>query len=253
MHAGTGHSGTGHSFFNVNSYYHMADSKYRILLVEDDVNFGSILKSYLELNELEVVLKPDGKKAMEAIGSGEFQLCILDVMMPEMDGFSLAEAMKADGHKIPFIFLTAKTLKEDQVRGFRLGADDYITKPFDTELLLYKIRAILRRRGEKGEAETKEEFTIGIFYFNARMRILQSPATKRTLTAREAELLKMLCMAKDHFLLRKEALLKIWGEDSYFTGRSMDVFLARLRKYLKEDENLEIMNIHGDGYRLLQK
>jgi two-component system, OmpR family, response regulator len=230
----------------------MENFRYRILLVEDDVNFGSILKSYLELNELEVVLKPDGKRAMEALGSQEFQLCILDVMMPELDGFSLAEAMRAGGMKIPFIFLTARTLKDDQVRGFRLGADDYITKPFDTELLLYKIRAILRR-GEKGEKETKEEFTIGIFYFNARMRILESPSLNRTLTAREAELLKMLCQAKDHFLLRKEALLKIWGEDSYFTGRSMDVFLARLRKYLKEDENLEIVNIHGDGYRLLQK
>jgi two-component system, OmpR family, response regulator len=231
----------------------MVNPKYRILLVEDDVNFGSILKSYLELNDLDVVLKPDGKQAMETLGKHEFQLCILDVMMPELDGFSLAEAIKANGLKIPFIFLTAKTLKEDQVRGFRLGADDYITKPFDTELLLYKIRAILRRSGENGETEIKEEFTIGIFRFNSKMRILQSPAASRTLTAREAELLKMLCLSKDQFLIRKEALLKIWGEDSYFTGRSMDVFIARLRKYLKEDKSLEILNIHGDGYRLLQK
>lgn len=225
----------------------------RILLVEDDVNFGSILKSYLELNDLEVVLKPDGKRAMEALGSLDFHLCILDVMMPELDGFSLAEAMKAGGLKIPFIFLTARTLKEDQVRGFRLGADDYITKPFDTDLLLYKIRAILRRGTDNNESSGREEFTIGIFHFNSWMRKLESPGANRTLTAREAELLKMLCLAKDQFLIRKEALLKIWGEDSYFTGRSMDVFIARLRKYLKEDENLEIVNIHGDGYRLLQK
>ena len=230
----------------------METRKNRILLVEDDVNFGSILKSYLELNELEVVLKPDGKRALETMGSQEFHLCILDVMMPELDGFSLAEAMKAGGLKIPFIFLTARTLKEDQVRGFRLGADDYITKPFDTDLLLYKIRAILRRGIDNNESADREEFTIGIFRFNARMRMLESPLAKRTLTTREAELLKMLCSAKDQFLIRKEALLKIWGEDSYFTGRSMDVFIARLRKYLKEDEKLEIVNIHGDGYRLLQ-
>ena len=231
----------------------METRKYRILLVEDDVNFGSILKSYQELNDLEVVLKPDGKRALETMGSQEFHLCILDVMMPELDGFSLAEAMKAGGLKIPFIFLTARTLKEDQVRGFRLGADDYITKPFDTDLLLYKIRAILRRGIDNNESADREEFTIGIFRFNARMRMLESPLAKRTLTTREAELLKMLCSAKDQFLIRKEALLKIWGEDSYFTGRSMDVFIARLRKYLKEDEKLEIVNIHGDGYRLLQK
>jgi two-component system, OmpR family, response regulator len=227
--------------------------KNRILLVEDDVNFGSILKSYLELNDLEVVLKPDGKRAMEALGSQEFHLCILDVMMPELDGFSLAEAMKYGGLKIPFIFLTAKTLKEDQVRGFRLGADDYITKPFDTDLLLYKIKAILRRGNENNESSANDEFSIGIFIFNTRMRTLKSPTASRTLTSREAELLKMLCMAKDQFLIRKEALLKIWGEDSYFTGRSMDVFIARLRKYLREDESIEIVNIHGDGYWLVKK
>ncbi|MFZ4705354.1 MAG: response regulator transcription factor [Bacteroidales bacterium] len=231
----------------------MENRKSRILLVEDDVNFGSILKSYLELNDLEVVLKPDGKRAMEVLGRQEFHLCIFDVMMPELDGFSLAEAMKAGGLNIPFIFLTAKTLKEDQVRGFSLGADDYITKPFDTDLLLYKIKAILRRGAENNESSGRDEFCIGIFLFNTRMRTLQSPASNRTLTAREAELLKMLCNAKDQFLIRKEALLKIWGEDSYFTGRSMDVFIARLRKYLKEDDRLEIVNIHGDGYRLLQK
>jgi two-component system, OmpR family, response regulator len=231
----------------------MENRKSRILLVEDDVNFGSILKSYLELNDLEVVLKPDGKRAMEALGRQEFHLCILDVMMPELDGFSLAEAMKTGGLKIPFIFLTAKTLKEDQVRGFRLGADDYITKPFDTDLLLYKIKAILRRGVENNEFADRDELNIGIFVFNVRMRTLQSPITNRTLTAREAELLKMLCFSKDQFLIRKEALLKIWGEDSYFTGRSMDVFIARLRKYLKEDESIEIVNIHRDGYRLLRK
>jgi two-component system, OmpR family, response regulator len=231
----------------------MVSVKSRILLVEDDVNFGSILKSYLELNDLIVVLKPDGNLALEALGSQEFHLCILDVMMPELDGFSLAEAMKAGGLKIPFIFLTARTLKEDQVRGFRLGADDYITKPFDTDLLLYKIKAILRRAAENGESEEREEFVIGIFLFNARTRTLSSPTSTRILTTREMELLKMLCMAKDQFLMRKDALLKIWGEDSYFTGRSMDVFIARLRKYLKEDENTEIVNIHGDGYRLIRK
>lgn len=230
----------------------MENAHYRILLVEDDVNFGSILKSYLELNDLEVVLKPDGKLALEVLDKG-FNLCILDVMMPELDGFSVAEAMKANGLKIPFIFLTARTLKEDQVRGFRLGADDYITKPFDTELLLYKIKAILRRGDVNHEKTDIEEFGIGIFRFNARMRALQSPTSTRTLTLREAELLKMLCNAKDQFLVRKEALLKIWGEDSYFTGRSMDVFITRLRKYLKEDDKLEIVNIHGDGYRLVRK
>ena len=225
-------------------------TKTKILLVEDDSNFGNILRSYLELNDYEVELRTDGNQGWAAFNQGNYDICILDVMMPEMDGFSLAKEIRAVNHKVPIIFLTAKTLRDDMIQGFTSGADDYITKPFDSEVLLYRIRAILKRSGQ-AQAGNMDEFRIGSYHFNYKYRVLKSENVEFTLTPKEAELLKMLCLSQDDLLPRKEALLKIWGDDNYFTTRSMDVFIAKLRKYLKDDPRIEIMNVHGNGYRMM--
>ncbi len=226
--------------------------KNKILLVEDDPNFGSIMKSYLELNDFEVVLKSDGKQGLAIFKSDPFDICILDVMMPEMDGFTLAKEIKKTNGEVPFIFLTAKSLKEDMLEGFRTGADDYITKPFDSEVLLFKLHAILKRNHQRGENEQDaNEFTVGKFLFNYNLRTLTYDNITHQLSPKEASLLRMLCTAKDGILLRKDALQKIWGSDNYFNGRSMDVFIARLRKCLKSDPSIEIANIHGNGFRII--
>ncbi len=232
----------------------MMKNETRILLVEDDRNFGSILKSYLELADYSVVLKTDGKQGLSAFLGGNFHLCILDIMMPEMDGFTLAREIRASDPHIPFIFLTAKTLKQDILEGFRIGADDYLIKPFDSEVLLCKISAILKRNREirSKDEEVPEEIPIGIFRYQPRLRILFSPDRSVTLSPREADLLKMLCTARDGIMPRREALFKLWGDDNYFTSRSMDVYIARLRKYLKPDPRVEILNIHGNGFRLIR-
>ncbi|MCX6271492.1 MAG: response regulator transcription factor [Bacteroidetes bacterium] len=200
-----------------------------ILLVEDDLNFGAILKSYLELNEFLVIWRTDGKQAWSEFFRHPFDLCILDVMMPEMDGFTLAKEIRDINSDIPVIFLTAKTLRDDILEGFRLGADDYITKPFDSEVLLFKIRAILKRsqnlNGSK--VETPDTFEIGKYFFNYKLRQLKHDTLNQSLTPKEAELLRLLCLTKNDVLYRKEALLKIWGDDSYFTTRSMDVFITK--------------------------
>jgi two-component system, OmpR family, response regulator len=229
------------------------DKKTKILLVEDDPNFGSILKSYLELDEYEVVLKKDGKQGLVCFKNSSFDICILDIMMPEMDGFTLAREIKKIDKEVPLIFLTAKTLKEDVLEGFRIGADDYLTKPFDSEVLLYKISAILKRKnsGVAGLVDEPSEFNIGSFKFDQRLRTLTFKEQIINLSPKESELLTMLCTAKDGILNRSEALKKIWDADNYFTARSMDVFVARLRKYLKNDPSVEILNIHGNGFRLV--
>lgn len=226
--------------------------KIKILLVEDDPNFGSIMKSYLELNDFEVVLKADGKQGLSAFKTELFDICILDVMMPEMDGFTLAKEIKKSNGNVPFIFLTAKSLKEDMLEGFRTGADDYITKPFDSEVLLFKLQAILKRNLHRNENEPEvNEMMVGKLLFNYNLRTLAHDKLTTQLSPKEASLLKMLCSAKDGILLRKDALEKIWGADNYFNGRSMDVFIARLRKCLKADPAVEIANIHGNGFRLI--
>jgi len=228
------------------------NKKIKILLVEDDPNFGSILKSYLELNDFEVILKSDGKQGLSAFKSELADICILDVMMPEMDGFTLAREIKKTNSQIPFIFLTAKTLKADMLEGFQAGADDYITKPFDSEVLLYKLKAVLKRNAQTEDEEADlKDFQIGKFTFNYPLRTLTLANKIQQLSPKEARLLRMLCTAKDGILTRKEALEKIWTADNYFNGRSMDVFIARLRKYLKADPSVEIVNIHGNGFRLI--
>jgi two-component system, OmpR family, response regulator len=228
------------------------NQKIKILLVEDDPNFGSIMKSYLELNDFNVNLKADGKQGLDAFNSEPFELCILDVMMPEMDGFTLAKEIKKTNSNTPFIFLTAKSLKEDMLEGFKTGADDYITKPFDSEVLLFKLHAILKRNIQRAENDVVvNEMQIGKLLFNYNLRTLSYDNITQQLSPKEAHLLKMLFTAKDGILLRKDALEKIWGNDNYFNGRSMDVFIARLRKCLKADPAIEIVNIHGNGFRLI--
>ena len=225
------------------------DNSPKILLVEDDKNFGDVLCSYLEMNNFDITLATDGEAGAEAFGKGKFDLCILDVMMPKKDGFTLGKEIREQSKDMPIIFLTAKTLKDDKIQGFQIGADDYITKPFDSEELLYRIQAVLKRSNLDNEAEP-DEFVIGEFHFNFPLRILTHNGDKEKLSPKEAALLKMFCMRMNNILPRSEALTQIWGEDNYFTARSMDVFVTKLRKYLKGDENIEIVNIHGNGFQL---
>jgi len=231
---------------------------YRILLVEDDQNFGDVLRSYLEMHEYDVTLATDGEEGLKAFKKGEYDLCITDVMMPKKDGFSLARDIREENTEMPIIFLTAKTLKEDVLEGFKIGADDYITKPFNSEELLYRVMAVLKRTQKAPDPKEEiKEFEIGSYHFNYPLRILTyhggSEKTKEKLSPKEAHLLRMFCINKNHVLPRSEALKKIWGEDNYFTARSMDVFVTKLRKYLAEDTDIEIVNIHGNGFRLLVK
>jgi two-component system, OmpR family, response regulator len=236
-----------------------ATTRGKILLVEDDQNFGDVLRSYLEMNDYDVTLANDGIKGIESYHRGTFDLCILDVMMPRKDGFTVGREIREKDQNIPIIFLTAKTLKEDVLQGFKIGADDYITKPFNSEELLFRIGAILKRtKPKEAPKEEAKEYNIGKYHFNYPLRILtfdkggvNEPQHK--LSPKEAQLLKMFALKLNDVLTRSEALTKIWGEDNYFTARSMDVFVTKLRKYLADDENLEIVNIHGNGFQLLEK
>lgn len=221
-----------------------------ILLVEDEANFGAVLKNYLELSRYNVTLADNGEKGLRAFKRSRPDLCILDVMMPEKDGFTLAREIKEIDEDVPLIFLTARNMKEDQLNGFRIGADDYITKPFDTELLLYKIQAVLKR-SVVDEEEKIEEFEFGHFKFNSRLRTLTDPSDSVRLSPKENDLLKCLCDFLNDVMPRNKALLDIWKNDDYFTKRSMDVYIAKLRKRLKSDPNVEIENIHSSGYRLI--
>jgi DNA-binding response OmpR family regulator len=227
----------------------------RILLVEDDPNFGTVLKDYLSLNDYKVTLAKDGLEGLIMFKNDDYDLCILDVMMPRKDGFSLAKDIRATNLEVPIIFLTAKTMKEDLLKGYQAGADDYLNKPFDSEVLLYKIKAILQRKeGEKNVEEETFEFKIGKFNFNSKLRHLVFENDEpQKLSPKESKLLKMLAIYKNDLMPRELALTKIWRDDNYFTSRSMDVYIAKLRKYLKSDANVEILNIHGEGFRLLEK
>ena len=229
----------------------MAENGLHILLAEDDPNFGIVLKDYLELHDYQVTLCKDGCQGITAFRKGKYDLCILDVMMPEKDGFTLArEIKKLDAHT-PLIFLTAKSMKEDMLEGFRIGADDYITKPFDAEVLLYKIKAILNRKaGARADKVEITEYAIGQYHFQFKLRLLHFNGQTHKLSPKEAELLHLLCQHLNDVLPREVALQRIWHEDSYFTARSMDVYIAKLRKYLRDDPSVEIINIHGQGYRL---
>jgi DNA-binding response OmpR family regulator len=225
--------------------------KYKILLCEDDSNLGLVLKNYLELDEYEVILERDGRLGLAAFQRERFDICLLDVMMPNMDGFALAEEIRNIDPDIPLFFLSAKTLKDDIITGYKLGADDYITKPFDSEVLLLKIKAIIKRNEEDHKVIDNQEFQLGSYHFNPKLRELTLNGLVQVLSPKENELLKMLSENKNDLLTREKALKKIWGSDTYFNGRSMDVYIAKLRKYLKEDGTIEIVNIHGNGFRLV--
>jgi len=219
-------------------------------MVEDDKNFGAVMKSYLSIHDYDVEWVDDGALAMDTYKKYKFDLCILDVMLPHVDGFTIAAGIRKLDEKIPIIFLTAKTLKKDILEGFRLGADDYITKPFDSEVLLMKIKAILKRNRMFSAGSEMKEFQIGMYVFNPSLRSITNDNTVQKLSPKESDLLKMLCIHMNQVLPREEALLSIWGEDNYFTTRSMDVFMSKLRKYLKDDPSVEISTVHGSGYIL---
>lgn len=227
----------------------------KILLVEDDPNFGSVLKDYLIINDFEVTLARNGMEGFEKFRKNDYDLCILDVMMPYKDGYTLAKEIREKNQEIPIIFLTAKTLKEDVLKGYKVGADDYLNKPFDSEVLLMKIKAIMQRKSSENKPNnSKFEFIIGKFHLNSKLRSLSfnnEEAIK--LSPKECELLKMLALHLNDLTPRELALTKIWRDDNYFTSRSMDVYIAKLRKYLKKDKNVEIVNIHGEGFRLVVK
>jgi DNA-binding response OmpR family regulator len=225
--------------------------KPKVLLCEDDANLGMVLKNYLELNDYDVTLERDGRLGLAAFQRERFDICLLDVMMPNMDGFTLGEEIRDVNPDVPLFFLSAKTMKDDIIQGYKLGADDYITKPFDSEVLLHKIKAILKRNEEMHREEVNAEFDLGSYHFNPRLRELTINGKVQVLSPKENELLKMLSEYKNDLLSREVALKKIWGSDTYFNGRSMDVYIAKLRKYLKEDSTIEIVNIHGNGFRLV--
>lgn len=229
------------------------NKKPKILLVEDDPNFGSVLRDYLIMNGYDVVHAADGAIGLVKFKREPFDLLILDVMMPQKDGFTLAKEIKEiNFRQTPFIFLTAKGMKEDMLKGFQIGADDYLTKPFDSEVLLAKIKAIIHRSQPETE-ETVREFEIGKLKFNAETRELNLGNEVVQLSPKESQLLELFCQDKNRVVSRSKALNLIWKDDNYFTSRSMDVYIAKLRKYMKEDDNLEIINVHGEGFRLVEK
>ena len=226
-------------------------NKIKILLAEDDVNLGSLLKQYLEAKNFETDLFFDGEEAYKAYMKKKYDLCILDVMMPKKDGFELAKNIKSQNKDIPVIFLTAKVLKEDVLKGFKIGADDYITKPFNMEELLYRIEAVMRRTGRDAEKE-QQIFRIGLVTFDSNTQILKINEDKLSkLTSKESDLLKLLCQHQNSLMRRDNALKVVWGGDNYFNARSMDVYITKLRKLLQADPRIKILNKHGVGYKLI--
>lgn len=226
----------------------------KILLVEDDPNLGLLLQDYLQLKgKFEVILCKDGDEGLRTFTKHSFDLLILDVMMPRKDGFTLGKEIRRINDKVPIIFATAKGMIEDKTQAFNLGGDDYITKPFRIEELLLRINALLKRvnNAEKPEEEKQTHFKIGKYDFDYTTQMISIGDTTHKLSTKEAELLRLLCLRKNEVLTREEALLNIWHDDNYFNGRSMDVFLSKIRKYLKDDSSVEIINVHGRGYKLL--
>jgi len=228
------------------------DTKIKILLAEDDENLGLLLKEYLIAKGYETDLFPDGEMAYHGFMRNHYHLCLLDVMMPKKDGFSLAKDIRLVNSEIPVIFLTAKNLKEDVIEGFKIGADDYMTKPFSMEELIFRIEAILRRVSSDVQTNDQTIFQIGIFTFDARKQLLSHDNEEVKLTTKESELLRLLATNANKILERNYALKAIWIDDNYFNARSMDVYITKLRKHLKDDETVEIINVHGKGYKLIQ-
>ena len=231
----------------------MISKNKQILLVEDDVNFGTVLRDYLQLNGYKVVLARNGLEGFEKFKKNEFDICILDVMMPYKDGFTLAKEIRTKDKTTPIVFLTAKSMKEDVLKGYKIGADDYLTKPFDADILLKKLEVLIHRTQKSiQKSKPKSKIVIGDFIFNPRLRTLTyKNDTSTNLSPKENQLLFMLVETQNDLLSRNKALVEIWNDDNYFTSRSMDVYIAKLRKYLREDPSVEIANIHGEGFRLI--
>lgn len=228
----------------------MDTTKANVLLAEDDENLGVLLREYLKAKGYETDLYPDGDAAFKGFQSKTYDICILDVMMPKKDGFTLAKEIRQLNTSIPVIFLTAKSMKEDLVEGFSSGADDYMTKPFSIEELLLRVEAVLRRtRGDN--VSNQDVFTVGIYTFNATKQTLTNGDHEQKLTAKESELLKYLCFNRNGILDRNFALRTIWNDDSYFNARSMDVYITKLRKYMKDDPSIQIINVRGKGFKLI--
>ncbi len=226
--------------------------KTKILLVEDDPSLGPLLLDYLEAKGFDAKLAVDGSKGADAFFKGAFDLLLLDVMMPVKDGITLAKEIRVANKNVPIIFLTAKSMKEDTIEGFSAGADDYITKPFSMEELLARITAVMRRSNKVRSTESEEvNYKIGTYQFNSEKQVLQNNGVEHKLTTKESQLMRLLCVHQNDVLDRNFALKSIWHDDNYFNGRSMDVYIAKLRKYLKDDSKVEIINIHGKGFKLL--
>jgi two-component system OmpR family response regulator len=224
----------------------------RVLLAEDDNNLGILLKEYLNAKKFDASLFVDGVQALGAFSKEEYDICILDIMMPEMDGLTLAREIRKINPQIPVLFLTAKSLKENIIEGFRSGADDYITKPFSMEELLYRIQAILKRSSGNSRSKKEDRYAIGSYIFEPLTQMLIKGNNSVKLTTKESELLELLCRYGNDILERNFALKSIWIDDNYFNARSMDVYITRLRKYLKGDPSVKILNVHGKGYKLIK-
>ncbi len=226
-------------------------AKKKILLVEDDHNFGLILRDYLTLHSYEITLAKNGIEGLEKFKKHKYDLCILDVMMPFKDGFSLATDIRSINEEIPVIFLTAKSLKEDVIKGFKIGADDYLIKPFDSEILLFKIKSIFKRKmNVNKESADKIDYVFSSYRYNSKFRELQYKSDSPiTLSPKEGKLLTLLLDNINDLTTREEALIKIWNDDNYFTSRSMDVYVTKIRKYLSKDSKIKIENIHGKGFK----
>lgn len=231
----------------------MKNNSKNILLVEDDSNFGTLLNDFLSLHSYNVVLAKNGIEGFEKFKKSNFDLCILDVMLPFKDGFTLAKEIREIDKDVPLFFLTAKIMKDDVLKGYKIGADDYLTKPFDSEILLFKIKSIFKRKKLLSNKEPeKNHFDFASFKFDSKLRTLQfQNENPIKLSPKESELLKMLLSYTNDLMPRELALVKIWNDDNYFTSRSMDVYIAKIRKYLSKDSKIEIENIHGEGFRLL--
>ena len=230
----------------------MENEAVKVLLAEDDKNLGQILKAYLEAKGFPTSLCVNGKEAFEMFNKKKFDFCIVDVMMPVKDGFTLAQEIRKLDKQIPILFLTAKSMQEDKIRGFELGGDDYLTKPFSMEELLMRMKAILRRVSEKNGSEARTSvYKLGKMTFDYNRQILLTASGENKLTSKEAELLRLLCENANDVLDRSVALNRIWQDDSYFNARSMDVYITKLRKYLKEDPSVELLNVHGIGFKLV--
>jgi len=227
------------------------NQKLRVLLAEDDVNLGMLLKEYLSAKGYDTELFDNGEASFKAFMKQQYDICILDVMMPRKDGFTLAKEIRQINAEIPIVFLTAKSMKEDIFEGFELGADDYITKPFSMQELLLRIEAVLRRSKRSGIAANSTVFNVGLYHFDSHTQTLTFGGKEIKLTTKEAELLKLLCQNANTVLDRNFALKSIWYDDNYFNARSMDVYITKLRKHLKEDPNVQIINVHGKGYKLI--